>query len=189
MSIEDPKAGTGSLRDSRSVRVSLSFLAAAVVWTLIHEGSHILVAMSYGEFARVAIVDFLPQVVYETPVEARGSELKWLLIAGVPSIVTVLLGYGLLAARNRIRSAFSGLTVAVLYWTTLVLLLLDPANLALGPFLFGGDAIGIAWGLDVSVIAVQVAAALVLMVNRELIVRLLFPLYDVQTDNPLWKPI
>jgi hypothetical protein len=169
--------------------VTLAFLAAAVVWGVIHEGIHILVAMFYGEFARVAVVDFLPQVVYETPVDARGSELKWTLIAGLPSIVTVLLGYGMLAARNRIQSAFSGLKVAVLYWTTVVLLLLDPANLALGPFIFGGDAIGVAWGLDVPVIVVQGVAGLVLLVNREVIVRMLFPLYDVETDNPIWQPL
>lgn len=183
-----PKLGTGSLRGSRSVRVTLAFLAAAVVWGVIHEGIHILVAMFYGEFARVAVVDFLPQVVYETPVDARGSELKWTLIAGLPSISTVFLGYGMLAARNRIQSAFSGLTVAVLYWTTVVLLLLDPANLAFGPFVFGGDAIGIAWGLDVPVIVVQGVAGLVLLVNREFIVRMLFPLYDIETDNPIWQP-
>lgn len=146
MSIGDPKSGTGSLRGSRWVQVTLSFLAAAVVWDAIHEGIHILVAMYYDEFARIAVVEFLPQVVYETPVDARGSELKWTLIAGLQSFVTVLLGCGMLAARNRFQSPLSGLTVPVLYWTTVVLLLLDPANLALGPFVFGGDGIDIAWG-------------------------------------------
>lgn len=189
MDASESPAGMEGVLGSRTVRVMIAFLVAAAVWGIIHEGTHVIVAAFYGEFAGVAVVDSLPQVVMRTPVKHRGAGLKWALIAGLPSLITVLLGYGMLLARNQIRRVFSGLSEAVLYWTTVALLILDPTNLSLGPLVFGGDAVGVAWGLTVPVVTVQVVAGLVLLVNRELIVRLLFPLYGIETDNPLWKPL
>jgi len=37
---------------------------------------------------------------------------------------------------------------AVGYWLTVMFLLLDPLNLSVGPFLYGGDIGGIVAGLD-----------------------------------------
>jgi len=75
------------------------------------------------------------------------------------------------------------------YWLMLVCMLLDPFNLAIGPFIYGGDAEGIAVGLGVSRYVVQAIGLALLLLNRELLVQKVFPLFGVQTRHPLFRPL
>ncbi|HLV11409.1 MAG TPA: hypothetical protein VKY42_03080, partial [Trueperaceae bacterium] len=66
--------------------------------------------------------------------------------------------------------------------------LVDPLNLAIGPFAYGGDALGIAAGLQVPVLLVQAVALVVFLVDREVVAQRLLPAYSIETKHPLFRP-
>jgi hypothetical protein len=163
-------------------------------FVLLHEGGHALLGAAWNETVGFrthfwGLAGF--EVLFRTPVEEREG-LRWAVISGGPNVVTVWAGYGLYAVRARVRGPWRpgsrfGRTVG--YWATMFLLLLDPVNLALGPFLYGGDAYGVAVGLAVPVGVVQGVALMVLLVNRELVVRRLLPEWGIETRHPLLRPL
>ena len=67
-------------------------------------------------------------------------------------------GFLLLALHQPLASSQNRLVRNMAYWLCLLLLIIDPLNLSLGPFLYGGDALGIAVGLQIDVWVVQVLA-------------------------------
>jgi hypothetical protein len=171
------------------VRGYTAALGALLGLVLLHEGGHALAGAFWGETVGFrahawGLGGF--EVLFQTPVAERGG-VRWAVISGLPNLLTVGLGYVLYVLRRRGRD--SGRAVAaILYWGTLLLLLADPLNLSFGPFLYGGDAVGIAVGLGVPVLAVQAVALGVLLVNRELVVRGLLPLWGIETRHPLLRP-
>ena len=68
--------------------------------------------------------------------------------------------------------------------------LLSPeAVVALRQILYGGDAAGIAIGLGVNRYAVQAASLVILLLDRELLVQHVLPVYRVQTRHFLFRPL
>jgi hypothetical protein len=157
------------------------------LFALIHEGFHILVAVPYGEYRDFLIKPYGFEVVFKTPTGQR-TGVEWLFISGTSNIVTVLLGYALLSQRRRIAQIKNSFLQVVGYWLTLLLLLIDPLNISLGPFLYGGDAEGIRLGLEIDRIWVQLLFFLTFLVNRELVAQKLLPAFGVRTKHPLFVP-
>jgi hypothetical protein len=166
---------------------------ALAAFVLMHEGGHALFGAVWSETVGFrthvwGLAGF--EVLFRTPAEEREG-LRWAIISGGPNVVTLLAGYGLYAFRERVRGPWrpgSRFVRTIGYWATLFLLLLDPVNLALGPFLYGGDAYGVAAGLAVPVGVIQGVALLVLLANRELVVRRLLPEWGIKTRHPLLRP-
>jgi hypothetical protein len=165
----------------------MAFLLAAVALTVLHEGTHVLVATLYGEHEAIRFGPF-PEVVFTTPVEDRQG-VQWAYISGASNAATLLLGYGLLLGSARLARLRSRFLKGTLFYLTLLALICDPLNLSLGPFVYGGDAEGIAVGLGVSRYALQALFLLVLLANRELIVQRLLPAYDVRVEHLLFRPL
>jgi len=162
----------------------VSFLLAVATALFLHEALHALLAALWGELADVrAVMGLFPEVVYGTPVSDRQGS-HWAVIAGSPSLATVALGYSLLALRGPISRLPHGLRRSFLFYLTLICLVMDPLNLFVGPFVYGGDAEGIAAGLGIRVEWVQGGALLLLLAGRELVARALFPFY--KTGRPPW---
>ena len=170
------------------MRKVLILLVAFVIVAAIHEGTHALTALAYGEYKAFHVKPYGLEVEYKTIVEER-SGTKWAVISGTGNLLTCLLGYILLAPRKRFSSSPNQFLRGLAYWLTLLALLADPLNLSFGPFLYGGDANGIAVGLGVSLFAVQIGSFVVLLLNREFIVQKLFPAYGVQTRHFLFRPL
>jgi hypothetical protein len=82
----------------------------------------------------------------------------------------------------------TGFWRALSYYATVLFLLLDALNLSIGPFLYGGDANGIAVGLGIDRLTIQAVFFIVLLVNRELIASKLMPLFDVHPKSILFQP-
>ena len=164
----------------------LAFVLMAVVLLAIHEGAHVLIASMYGEYEEIHWSVF-PQVIFRTAVEER-TGIEWAFISGTGNLVTLSLGYLLLALGKRIARVKYFFLKLSLYYLTLIALLLDAINLSIGPFIYGGDAIGIAVGLNISKYLVQAVFCLILLVNRELVAQILLPMYEVRTNHPLFKP-
>lgn len=165
----------------------LFMLLVVIVFAIIHEGTHALTAALAGEYQAFHVRPFGLEVTYKTPVSERHGT-HWALIAGSPNLITVLIGYGLFAVRHRIASAKRPFFRSLGYYAAALFMLLDPINLGVGSFIYGGDARGVAVGLGVSVLVVQAISLAVLLLNRELIVRKLFRVFQIQTRHPLFQP-
>jgi hypothetical protein len=176
------------------VKKHAALFCALAGFVLLHEGGHALLGTLWGETVGGrahlwGLAGF--EVLFRTPVEKRAG-LRWAVMSGGPNVLTVLAGYGLYAFRTRLRGLRSpaprfGRVLG--YWATLFLLLLDPINLSVGPFLYGGDAHGVAAGFGVPVGVVQAVALGVLLTNRELVVRRLLPEWGIETRHPLLRPL
>jgi hypothetical protein len=170
------------------VKKILFMLPVVIVFAVIHEGTHALTATLAGEYQAFHVRPFGLEVTYKTPVSERHGT-HWALLAVSPSVITVLFGYGLFAVRHRNASATRPFLRSLGYYATALFMLLDPINLGVGSFIYGGDARGVAVGLGVSVLGVQGISLAVLLLNRELIVRKLFPVFQIQTRHPLFQPL
>ena len=166
----------------------VSILLVVIIFAVVHEGTHALTAALAGEYQAFHVRPFGLEVTYITPVSERHG-IQWALIAGSPSVITVLIGYALFGVRHRIASTGLPFLRGLGYYATALFMLLDPINLGVGSFIYGGDAPGVAVGLGVSVLVVQGISLAVLLLNRELIVRELFPVFQIQTKHPLFQPL
>ncbi|WP_018962793.1 hypothetical protein [Coprothermobacter platensis] len=140
----------------------LTFFVAFVIVAFIHEGTHALIAAAYGEFADFLVHPYGFEVVFRTPTIQRHG-IQWGFISGSSSVLTVLLGYLLMFFVKPMAHMRNTFLSAVGYWLIMMLLLLDPLNLSVGPFLYGGDIGGI-------------------------VAQVLLPAYGIKTDHPLFKP-
>jgi len=167
----------------------LVFLLAAVIFAVVHEGMHVVTAAFYGEYAALHIhYGVFPEVQYRTPVDERAG-VHWGFISGASNLATVLLGYLLVWMGERIARLRSWFFKNLLFYLTVILLVADPLNLSVGPLIYGGDALGIAVGFGVSLYVIQAIALIGFLVNRELIIHKIFPMYNVQGKHFLLRPL
>ncbi|MDZ7369579.1 MAG: hypothetical protein ONB12_00235 [candidate division KSB1 bacterium] len=165
-----------------------AFLLVVLSFAAVHEGAHALVAAAFGEYEGFRVRPFGLEVVFKTPVEQRlGS--RWALISGGANLLTVVLGYSLFSARRRLCSIKTNFWRLYTFYAVVLFLFLDPLNLAFGPFLYGGDAIGIAGGLNTSQSVLQAISFVVFLVNRELVATCVAPLFGVKRTHFLLRPI
>ncbi len=166
----------------------LAFLLVWVMLVAVHEGMHALMAALHGEYESFHLRSFgFFEVEYRTPLEER-SGIQWAFISGASNLMTLLMGYLLLMFSGKLVRLQSAFLRATFFYLTLLSLLLDPFNLFIGPFLYGGDVNGIAVGLGVNRYVIQAVSLVVLVVNRELVVQKLFPMYNVQVKHILFRP-
>ncbi|MBE0431988.1 hypothetical protein IBX73_00830 [candidate division WOR-3 bacterium] len=165
----------------------LCFIVAIVIFAVIHESLHVLVALAFDEYQWFVVHPYGLEVIFKTEPAARQG-VAWGFISGTSNMVTILIGYVLFISRNRIRSLphFSMRTLG--YYATIIFLLVDAFNLSIGPFIYGGDINGIVRGFGINRYAVQSLFFVVLLVNRELIAQKVMPLYGVRTRHPLFIP-
>lgn len=165
-----------------------AFLLAVLVLLAVHEGMHALMAMLYGEYEAFHIRLVGAEVTLRTAVDER-SGIQWAFISGASNMATLLMGYLLLMLGERLARLHSVFLRASIFYLTMLSLLSDPFNLSIGPFIYGGDANGIAVGLGINRYVIQAIFLVVLLVNRELVAQKLFPMYDVQVKHILFRPL
>jgi len=165
----------------------VTLILALIVFAIIHEGLHAVIAYAYGEYAGFHVKPFGLEVIYTTPVEER-SGLRWGFISGVSNIATVLMGYLLFAFIDRYQKHPNDYIRSFSYWLMIYLLILDPLNISVGPLIYGGDANGIAVGFAVNRWLVQGIFFIFFILNRELAAQKILPAYGVSTRHPLLIP-
>ncbi len=166
----------------------LAFMLAVVMLLAVHEGVHAWMAAVHGEYESFHLRPIGFEVEYRTPTEER-SGIQWAFISGASNLMTLLMGYLLLMFGGRLarlQSVFSRTTV---FYLTMLSLVVDPFNLSIGPFIYGGDANGIAVGLGINRYIIQAIFLMILLVNRELVAQKLFPMYDVHVKHILFRPL
>lgn len=127
----------------KNVRKWSGLICAILLYYIIHEGAHLIVALAAGTFERIRIVGFGlgVQIVADT-FAMSGMQIFIFCIVG--AVAALAVAYILVLSRKAILSVQNKTLQAVAYYTTLALLLIDPIQLSvLHNFIGGGDMNGI----------------------------------------------
>ena len=125
----------------KRARQYIGILAAVAAYYSVHEGAHLLCAVLLGTFKEIRFMGIGMQIdVYAE--RMTNGQMALFCIAGATA--TLFAGIVLSALAGKICCAKSKLLRAVVYYITIVLLLLDPLYLSiLCGFFGGGDMNGI----------------------------------------------
>lgn len=126
---------------SKQIRLYLGLITAVLIYYLIHEGAHLIYALSIGVFRQINFMGVGVQVdVYAQQM----SNLQMGVFCLIGAVATTLAAYVLTLAAPQICKSASKVFKACMYYITLIMLL-DPLYLSvLCGFFGGGDMNGIA---------------------------------------------
>ena len=160
---------------NKRVRQYVGLLSAVIAYYLLHEGAHMLYALSIGAFKQINLIGLGMQIdIYAE--KMTQTQLGVFCLLG--SVTTLLTAYILLALIDKIRGISSKTIKACLYYITIAMLLIDPLYLSvLCGFFGGGDMNGIK--LLVPEVAVRIIYGLVLIVNVFAFVKVVLPKYKL----------
>lgn len=161
---------------------------AIILFVAVHEGAHAAIAYFLDEYATFRVHFYGFEVIYKTPVTEREG-IEWGYVAGVGNVLTLTIGYVFFISRKILLQIKNLFFNYLGYWVIFVFMLFDAFNLSIIPFFFGGDIGGIAQGLGINRCLIQSVFFVVLLINRELIIHKLFPLYGINTKHFLFQPI
>ncbi len=158
---------------SKRTRQYLGLLVAVVAYYVIHEGAHLVYALSVGVFKQINFMGMGIQIdVYAD----RMMENQLGLFCLVGAVATAVVAYGLVAMIGVIGKSKSKVFKTCMYYVTLALLLMDPLYLSLLCGLFGGgDMNGIK--LLVPEMAARAGFGIMLVVNAMLFFKVVLPGY------------
>ncbi|MGN0214488.1 MAG: hypothetical protein ACI4AH_06745 [Muribaculaceae bacterium] len=163
----------------KRARQSVSLVLAIIIYFLVHEGAHALVALHYGVLKRV---NFMLLGIQVDVFHEQMTSMQMGLFCLVGAVVTFVIGWMLVLWRERICGAKSAFLRALTWYVTLVLLVLDPLYLSvLYRFVGGGDMNGIA--LIIPKVWASIGFALLLVVNIATIARWVYPSYKRSFAN------
>ena len=165
---------------SKRIRQYVGILAAVLLYYILHEGAHLLSALCFGVFKQINFMGLGIQVdVYHTQM----TDLQMGIFCLVGAAATLLAGWLLVLLCKRICAVRSKVFRAVMWYTSLVMLLLDPLYLSvLCGFFGGGDMNGIALLLPEA--AARIGFAVLGAVNVVVVWRYLLPHYQRSFAEP-----
>ena len=160
---------------NKRVRQYVGLLSAVIAYYLLHEGAHLLYALSVGAFKQINLMGLGMQIdIYAE--KMTQTQLGIFCLLG--SVTTLLTAYILIALIDKIRNISSKAIKACLYYITIAMLLIDPLYLSvLCGFFGGGDMNGIK--LLVPEVATRILYGLVLVVNAFVFVKIVLPKYKL----------
>ena len=120
---------------SKRTRQCIGILFAIVAYYIIHEGAHLVMALMFHSFKKINFMWMGIQVdVYRD--RLTDIQLGVFCIAGATA--TLIMGYLLVGLKDKICKIKSKLIKAILYYITIIMLILDPVYLCLLSGCFGG---------------------------------------------------
>ena len=160
---------------NKRVRRYVGLLSAVIAYYLLHEGTHLLYALSIGAFKQITLMGLGMQIdIYAEKITQ--TQLGVFCLLG--SVTTLLTAYILIALIDKIRGISSKAIKACLYYITIAMLLIDPLYLSvLCGFFGGGDMNGIK--LLVPEVAARILYGAVLIVNVLVFVKIVLPKYKL----------
>jgi len=160
---------------NKRVRQYVGLLSAIIAYYLLHEGAHLLYALSIGAFKQINLSGLGMQIdIYVE--KMTQTQLGVFCLLG--SVTTLLMAYILIALIDKIRNISSKSVKACLYYITIAMLLIDPLYLSiLCGFFGGGDMNGIK--LLVPETGARILYGIVLIVNVFVFVKVVLPKYKL----------
>ena len=164
---------------NKRIRQYVGLLSAIIAYYLLHEGAHLLYALSIGAFKQINLMGLGMQI----DIYAEKMTQTQLGVFGLlGSVMTLLIAYVLIALIDKIKKCSSKAVKACLYYITIAMLLIDPLYLSiLCGFFGGGDMNGIK--LLVPEIAARIIYGLVLIVNAWVFVKIVLPKYKLAFED------
>lgn len=158
---------------TKRIRQYIGLFAALVAYYFIHEGAHLLYALSVGAFKQINFMGLGIQIDVFSDSMSHTELFAFCLVG---ALGTLSVGYVLTALAEKIGQIKSKTARAVLYYVTVAFLLLDPLYLSLLCGLFGGgDLNGIV--LFVPELIARIAFGTVLAFNALLFWKRVLPTY------------
>jgi len=173
-----PKRTGGKMLNKRT-RQYIGLFSAIIAYYIIHEGAHLLYALSIGVFKQINFIGLGVQIdVYRELM--TDTQLGIFCILG--SIATAITAYLFIALISRIGKRQSKVFKACTYYITIALLILDPIYLSiLCGFVGGGDMNGIVMIVPEGV--ARIVYGILLVVHVLLIFKVLIPKYKVAFEE------
>lgn len=160
---------------NKKIRQYLGLITAVLIYYLIHEGAHLIYALSIGVFRQINFMGLGVQVdVYAQQM----SNLQMGIFCLVGAVATTLVAYVLTLAAPQICKSSSKVFKACMYYITLIMLLLDPLYLSvLCGFFGGGDMNGIA--LLFPEVAARIFFGMLFLIHGLVFWRVILPKYKM----------
>ena len=164
---------------NKRIRQYVGLLSAILAYYLLHEGAHLLYALSIGAFKQINLMGLGMQIdIYAE--KMTQTQLGVFCLLG--SVTTLLSAYILIALIDKIKIISSKAVKACLYYITIAMLLIDPLYLSiLCGFFGGGDMNGIK--LLVPEVAARILYGLILVVNFFVFVKIVLPKYKLAFED------
>lgn len=146
----------------KSMKQWTGVFIAIISYYIIHEGTHLLLALLFGAFERIRIVGIWGiQIVTDNGLDG----IRLALFSGLSSIVTIVIGY-ILAFSTFVYQLKSRALLIAFYYITCCFMLLDPIYISvLSLFVGGGDLNGITTGLQTSDIPFRIIFGSIAILN------------------------
>lgn len=158
---------------SKRIRQYIGILTAIIIYYIVHEGAHLLVALYYGVFKRINFMGLGIQI--DAYVE-RLTDTQLGLFCLVGPVATLPFGWVLILLAKRICNSKSKLFKTVMWYVSLAILIIDPLYMSvLCGFFGGGDMNGIK--LLFPEIAVRIVSAVIGVIHGIVIWKYLLPSY------------
>ena len=158
---------------NKKTRQYIGILVAIITYYIIHEGAHLIYALSIGVFKQINFLGLGIQIDVHAE---RMTDVQMGIFCIVGSVATALCAYLLIASTGWVGKSESKVFKACMYYITIALLLLDPSYLSvLCDFVGGGDMNGIA--LLVPKTMAQVMYGGLLVIHVGLLIKLVVPRY------------
>ncbi len=157
----------------RNIRKWASLLIAIVVYFVVHEGAHLIYALSIGAFKQINIIGMGVQI--DVNIDLM-SPIQFAIFNLAGAIGTILAAYIAVALTDSITKSHSLFFRSIMYYVTLVLLFVDPIYLSfVYRFVGGGDMNGIKLLLPEQ--AVSIIFGIILIVNSLVFFKFVLPKY------------
>ena len=160
---------------NKRVRQYVGLLSAILAYFLIHEGAHLLYALSVGAFKNINFMGLGMQIdIYSE--EMTQTQLGIFCVLG--SVATLVVAYLLVLFIEKIKMLSSKVVKACAYYITIAMLLIDPLYLSiLCGFFGGGDMNGIK--LLVPEVVARIIYGIILVANALVFIKLVLPKYKL----------
>ena len=160
---------------NKSTRQYIGLFVAILCYYLIHEGAHLLFALSIGVFKQINFIGLGVQIdVYAE--QLTSNQLGIFCILG--SIATAVTAYVLVVLADKIKDCSSKVFKASMYYITIIMLLMDPLYLSILCGMFGGgDMNGIS--LLMPEIVARIGYGILLLINGLVFFKVVLPKYQL----------
>ena len=160
-------------------RKYIGILAAVLSYYLLHEGAHLITALSIGVFKEVKFLELGMQV---DVAAAQMTDLQMGIFCLAGAVCTLIAAVLLTLLAPNICRIESKTVKTAFYYITMVMLLLDPLYLSvLCSFFGGGDMNGIR--LLLSEVIARIAFGVLFAIGLVVFIRRILPLYKAAFAN------
>lgn len=164
---------------NKRTRQYIGLFSAILAYYVVHEGAHLLYALSIGAFKQINFLGMGVQIdVYAD--KMPGEQLGIFCLLG--SVATATTAYILTACIPKISKINSKVFKACMYYITIALLLLDPVYLSvLYRFFGGGDMNGIA--LLIPEMTARIIYGVLFLIHLIILFKIVIPGYTKAFHN------